>query len=742
MPKSLIIVESPAKAGTIAKFLQNRFVVKASMGHVRDLPQHDLGVDVAHDFKPLYVVDTTDKRKAKVISELREAVKAADAVYLASDHDREGEAIAWHLSQLLEKELEGKKLHRIVFNEITSKAINDSISHPADIDMPKVDAQQARRVLDRIVGYQVSPLLWKVIAKDLSAGRVQSVALRLICEREAEIKAFDPKEFWKLEADFWKDGLPPFKAVMEKWDGKKIEIPDEKTALEFVNLTKDQSAILSEIKRSVKSVEPPPPFITSTLQQEASKLLGFQAQRTMSIAQQLYEGVELGGESTGLITYMRTDSLRVSDEAIGRCKDLIKDRFGAEMQHSSTRTYKNKSSAQDAHEAIRPTDAFHTPESVAQYLSKEQLKLYTLIWQRFIATQMKAVKLQNSSAQISLDKAIFSASGNQILEEGFLKAYPHVNIPLGEQIHADYQKANALEHSDIISSQHFTSPPSRFTEASLIKELEARGIGRPSTYAAIISTIRNRKYVGMEKKSFVPTDLGNDVNRFLVDRFDSIFNVKFTAQMEDKLDEVEFSKIVWHELVKSYYDQLQKLIGEVDLKKDKSSFEQDSGMVCEVCKIGKMLIKRSKGGEFLACNQFPKCKNSKSFTREADGTIKILEPTVLEEKCPQCGSALIERTGKFGAFIACSAYPKCKFAKPKTTGIACPECKTGEVAQRKNKKGKTFYSCTRYPDCKWITNDKPLPIPCPNCGNDYVFEKYDKENGAYKECPKCKTRME
>ncbi|MDP2172555.1 MAG: type I DNA topoisomerase [Candidatus Cloacimonadaceae bacterium] len=739
MPKSLIIVESPAKAGTIAKFLQNRFVVKASMGHVRDLPKHEMGVDIAHDFRPDYVVD---KKKAKVISELREAVKAAEAVYLASDHDREGEAIAWHLSQLLEKELAGRQLHRIVFNEITSKAINESIANPGEIDMPKVDAQQARRILDRIVGYQVSPLLWKVIAKDLSAGRVQSVALRLICEREAEIKAFDPKEYWKLEADFWKDGLPPFKASIEKWDGKKIEITDEKTALEFATQTKDQKALLAEIKRSIKNVEPPPPFITSTLQQEASKLLGFQALRTMSIAQQLYEGIELGGESTGLITYMRTDSLRIADEAIASCKDLIKDRFGVELQHCSTRVYKNKSSAQDAHEAIRPTDVFHTPESVANFLSREQLRLYTLIWQRFVATQMKPVKLQNSAAQIEIGKAIFSASGNQILEEGFLKAYPHVNIPLGEQIHPDYRKTDALEHSDIVSSQHFTLPPSRFTEASLIKELEAKGIGRPSTYASIISTIRVRKYVGMEKKSFVPTDLGNDVNRFLVERFDSIFNVKFTAQMEDKLDEVELSRIVWHELVKTYYDQLQKLIGEIDLKKDKGSFEQDSGILCEVCKEGKMMIKRSKGGEFLACNKFPKCKNSKSFTRDKDGNVKILEPQILEEKCPQCGSLLMERTGKYGAFIACSAYPKCKFAKPKTTGIACPECKTGEVVQRKNKKGRTFYSCTRYPECKWITNDKPLPIPCPTCGNEFIYEKYHKDRGEYKECPKCKTQME
>ena len=739
MAKGLIIVESPAKAGTISKFLKNQFSVKASMGHIRDLPEHKLGVDVDNDFKPTYEID---KKKTKIISELREAAKSADAIYLASDHDREGEAIAWHLKETLIKELKDKPVYRIVFNEITSKAINSAIENPGTIDIPKVDAQQARRVLDRIVGYGVSPLLWKVIAKDLSAGRVQSVALRLICEREAEIQAFIPKEFWKIAADFWRGKLPKFSATLEKFNGKKLEIADEKTALELVEAIKTESAVLAEIKRTNRNVEPPAPFITSTLQQEASKILGFQAQRTMSIAQALYEGIDVGGESTGLITYMRTDSTRIAEEAVASCQGLIKERFGAAMINSSTRVYKNKQSAQDAHEAIRPTDPFRTPESLDGKLSKEQQKLYTLIWQRFVATQMKPVKLLVTTAKIEIGKALFNANGNQIVEEGFLKAYPHVNIPLGEKIHPDYINADLLEHSDLLSTQHFTSPPSRFTEASLIKELEAKGIGRPSTYASIISTIRNRKYVSMEKKSFLPSPLGNDVNRFLVENFDSIFNVKFTAEMEDKLDEVEYSHIIWTDLVRTYYDQLQALITKVDVKKEKSSFVQDSGLMCDVCKTGSMVIKRSKGGEFLSCSRYPECKNSKSFKRDEAGNIVILVPTTLDEKCPTCGNPLILRTGKFGEFIACSTYPKCKYARPKTIGVTCPDCGTGELTSRKSKTGRAFYSCNRYPECKFITNDKPLPIPCPSCGNPYIVEKYSRDRGTYKICPKCKTEME
>jgi len=738
MPKGLIIVESPAKAGTISKFLKNQYNVKASMGHIRDLPEHELGVDVSNDFKPKYV---QDKKKSKIIGELKEAAKTADAIYLASDHDREGEAIAWHLKETMKAELKDKQVYRIVFNEITSKAINNAIDQKGELDLAKVDAQQARRVLDRIVGYGVSPLLWKVIAKDLSAGRVQSVALRLICEREAEITAFIPKEYWRVEADFWKDKLPKFKATLEKFEGKKLEIPDEKTAKELVESIRNNPAELSEIKRSNRNVEPPAPFITSTLQQEASKLLGFQAQRTMSIAQALYEGVEVGSGSTGLITYMRTDSTRIAEEAVSSCQALIKDRFGASMVNSSVRVYKNKQSAQDAHEAIRPTDPFKTPESLAPYLSKEQMKLYTLIWQRFVATQMKAAKLLVTTAKISMGKAEFNASGNQISEEGFLKAYPHVNIPLGEKIDPNYTKSDLLEHSDLLSSQHFTTPPPRYTEASLIKELEAKGIGRPSTYATIISTLRNRKYVTMDKKSFLPSTLGMDVNSFLVGKFDSIFNVKFTADMENKLDEVEYSHIGWTDLVRKYYDQLQGLITKVDIKTEKQSFVQDSGLVCEVCKEGKMLIKRSKGGEFLACSNYPKCKNSKSFTRDKDGKIVISMPTTLDEKCPQCGNPLMLRTGKYGEFIACSTYPKCKYSRPKTLGVICPECGKGELTARRSKTGRAFYSCNRYPDCKYITNDKPVPIACPECGNPYIVEKYTKDEGIIKLCPKCKARM-
>lgn len=478
MAKNLIIVESPAKAHTISKFLKNEYTVKASMGHIRDLPAHDLGVDVEHDFAPKY---ETDKKKSKIIGELREAAEKADAIYLASDHDREGEAIAWHLSKVLEKQSQGKPMYRILFNEITSTAIGKAISNPGTIDIDKVDAQQARRILDRVVGYSISPLLWKVIAKDLSAGRVQSVALRLICEREAEIKAFVPKEFWRIEADFWRDELPKFKASLEKIAGKKHEIANKEEADKLMLNLKSADAILESIKRTTRNVEPPPPFITSTLQQEASKLLSFQAQRSMSIAQQLYEGIDIGGESTGLITYMRTDSTRIADEAVVACKELIAARFGESSVNPGIRVFKSKQGAQDAHEAIRPTDPARTPESIQGYLSKEQLKLYTLIWQRFVATQMKGAKVLATTAAISVGDATFSASGNQISDEGFLKCYPHVNIPLGEKIHQDYAIKNELDHSPLKQSQHFTSPPSRFTEASLIKELEAKGIGRPST---------------------------------------------------------------------------------------------------------------------------------------------------------------------------------------------------------------------------------------------------------------------
>ncbi len=735
MSKGLIIVESPAKASTISKFLDHKFDVKASMGHIRDLPTKEMGIDIEKDFAPKYVQDT---KKKKIIEALKEAVGKADAIYLASDHDREGEAIAWHLQQVLKKDIADKPVHRIVFNEITKKAIQESISHPGTVDMQKVDAQQARRILDRIVGYKVSPLLWKIIMKDLSAGRVQSVALRLICEREAEIQKFIPKEFWKIETNFYKDKLPPFKGTLERWKGKKADIENQKLASEIIKAITDKDATLLKRSDTVRSVEPPAAFITSTLQQDASRLLNITPNRTMSIAQELYEGVDMGGERSGLITYMRTDSLRIADEANITCRELIGERFGKDFVHKSIRTYKNKNTAQDAHEAIRPTDPFKTPESIAQYLSKEQLKLYTLIWQRFVATQMRPLKLKHTEANVAIGEAEFLSSGNEVSDEGFLKCWPYYNFPTGEKIADGYKPEDKLIYEPFIPSQHFTTPPSRFTEASLIKELEAKGIGRPSTYASIITTIKTRKYVILEKKSIMPTDLGIQVNRFLVERFDAIFNVKFTAEMETKLDDVEYGKVVWHQLIRQYYDQLEKLIGLVDIKQERKDTQEETDLVCELCKEGKMVIKWGRKKQYLACSRYPDCKNMKNFSKDDKGNITIDVPEILEEKCPTCGNSLIMRKGRFGEFIACSTYPKCKYSRSIGIGVTCPECGKGDVVKRSSKKGKPFYSCSTYPDCKWITNDKPVPIHCTECDSPFLFEKYSKANGEYKLCPKCK----
>ncbi len=675
MPKGIIIVESPAKANTISKFLDHKFDVKASMGHIRDLPSKEMGIDINKDFNPKYLID---QKKKKVIEALKEAVGKADSVYLASDHDREGEAIAWHLQQVLKKEIGDKPVHRIVFNEITRNAIRDSISHPGAIDMQKVDAQQARRVLDRFVGYLISPLLWRIISKDLSAGRVQSVALRLICEREAEITSFVPKEFWRIETSFHKGKLPAFKGVLDSWKGKKADIANEEQAAKIIKAINEKMATLLERKDGQRSVEPYPAFITSTLQQDASRFLNMAASKTMQVAQELYEGVDLGGERSGLITYMRTDSLRIAEEANYACRNLIEERFGKDQVHKTIRHYKNKNNAQDAHEAIRPTDPFKTPESVASYLSKDQLRLYTLIWQRFVATQMKPLKLKQTEVKVGIGEAVFSASGSEVAEEGFLKAWTYYSFPSGEKINPGYQPQDELIYEPFLPSQHLTTPPSRYTEASLIKELEAKGIGRPSTYASIITTIKVRKYVAMEKKSFLPTDLGMQVNRFLVDRFDSIFNVKFTAEMETNLDEVEYGKVVWHKLVKQYYDLLNKLIDKVDIKQEKKDLQEVTDIACDKCGEGTMVIKWANKKQYLVCNRYPECKNRKSFSRDKDGKIVIEVPTQLEEKCPQCGNPLLLRKGRFGEFIACSTYPKCKYSRSIGLGVTCPECGKGK----------------------------------------------------------------
>ena len=733
MSKNLIIVESPAKARTIGKFLDNKFVIKASMGHIRDLPKKEIGVNIQDNFKAKYVIDPG---KRKIVQELKKSVESADSVYLASDHDREGEAIAWHLTQVMQNELKDKPVHRVIFNEITRNAIRNAIKNPVSIDQNKVDSQQARRILDRIVGYNISPLLWKIITKNLSAGRVQSVALRLICEREQEINKFVPKEFWNIEVLLKKDDLPSFKATLQKWENKKIEISSKEQSDKILQEIEGNDFTIVKIKQTSRKIQPSPPFITSTLQQDSARILNFTPKRTMQIAQQLYEGINLSGETTGLITYMRTDSLRVANEALGSCRNLVSERFGAQKLNPKTRVYKNKSSAQDAHEAIRPTSAFRTPESMQAFLSKEQLRLYTLIWQKFVATQMIPVSIKSKILDIESGKAMFSATGNTIEEKGFMEVFPHIKVVLGENIDAHYQKDDLLEAEKIEGIQRFTKPPVRFTEASLIKELESKGIGRPSTYAAITSTILFRKYVILSKKKFFTTELGVTVNKFLVSNFDDFFNVSFTAKMENSLDEIEFGKLEWHQLLQEYYQSMSLLLDKVNIGKAKKDLVEDTDIICEKCG-SKMAIKWGRSGQFLACTNFPNCRNIKNFKRDEKGGIIIIEPEKINEICPKCGAELVKKKGRFGKFVACSNYPKCKFSKPLTLGIKCPECSSGEITEKKSKKGKVFYSCTNYPKCKYITNKKPIDLKCPKCDYYFLEESYSKEKGKFKKCPKC-----
>ena len=737
MGKNLIIVESPSKAKTIGKFLGSRFFAKSSMGHIRDLPKKEIGISIDDNFKPKYVVD---HGKKKIITELKKAVSEADKIYLASDHDREGEAIAWHLAEILKKEIGDKPVYRIVFNEITRNAIQQAVQNPGSIDYDKVNSQQARRILDRIVGYNLSPLLWKLITTNLSAGRVQSVALRLVCEREEEIKKFIPKEYWNIEAYLKKEDLPSFKAVLKKWDKKKIEIPNKEEAEKIFSEIKDKQFILSNIKQTSRKIQPTPSYITSSLQQDASRLLNYSAKRTMMIAQQLYEGVDIEGGTVGLITYMRTDSLRIANEALESCRNLISERFGKDKLSEKIRVYKNKSTSQDAHEAIRPTDPFRTPEGISSFLSPEQMKLYALIWKKFVATQMKPVSLKSKVLDIDVGKAQFNATGNTITDKGFMEVFPHISVSLGETIHQNYAKDDMLEAEKIDSIQNFTKPPSRYSEAALIKELESLGIGRPSTYATITNTIRVRKYVFLSQKRFFPTELGISVNKFLVSNFDSFLNVKFTAEMENDLDEIMYGKVVWYEMLKKYYGSLKELIGNIDWKQSKQQLIEETDIVCEKCQ-NKMVIRWGKNGQFLGCSNFPTCKNIKSFKRDAEGNIKIVVPETLDEECPKCGSKLLLKEGRFGKFIACSNYPKCKFTKPLTLGVKCPDCHEGEITEKRSKKGKFFYSCSRYPDCKYISNYKPLKIKCPTCENQYIEERYSNQKGNYKRCPKCGAEM-
>ncbi len=674
MSKSLIIVESPAKTKTLKNFLGGDYIVEASMGHVRDLPKKELGVDIEDAFKPKYV--SIPERKT-VLANLKKAVKDVSQVYLATDPDREGEAIAWHLEKALK--LSGAK--RIEFNEITRTAVKEALEHPRDVDIQLVDAQQARRVLDRLVGYKLSPLLWSKVKKGLSAGRVQSVAVRLICDREREIQAFVPEEYWSVTAKLTKlDANKTFDAKLIEKDGKKIKLGTEEETKQVLSELQGATYSVSNVKKREQKRNPAAPFITSTLQQEASRKLGFSNKKTMSVAQGLYEGVDLGAEgSVGLITYMRTDSVRIAGEAIAQAREFIATEYGKDYVPASPRQYKSKKSAQDAHEAIRPTSVMRKPDAIEKQLTKDQMRLYKLIWQRFLASQMESAIMDVTTVDIAAKNYTFRVTGSVIKFPGFTILYTE-GKDNGNEDEDDQQlpvlsKDEELRLLDLLSKQHFTEPPPRYNEATLVKALEERGIGRPSTYAAIISTIQDRKYVVLEEKKFMPTELGFTVTDLLVKHFPKIMDTEFTADVETKLDSVEEGEADWVKVLADFWGPFNESLVEAKEKMEKV----------------------------------------KAPARESG------------EMCPNCGLPLLIRESRYGEFLGCSGYPKCKtiVSKPKTVGVKCPKdgCE-GEIIERKSKKGKTFFGCSKYPECDFVSWDKPLDRRCPECNSVLVEKQY------------------
>ncbi len=692
MGKKLLIVESPAKAKTIQRYLGKDFIVKASMGHLVDLPEDEFGVDIEKGFKPKY---TTIKGKTKVLKEIKEAAKKSDEVYLATDPDREGEAISWHIANAL-KRIKKEGIHRVRFNEITKRAISEAVKNPDKIDENKVYAQQARRILDRIVGYTISPLLSRKFKRALSAGRVQSVALRLICDREEEIRNFVKKEYWSVEATLVKDSKE-FEAKAVAVDGKKLgkfDIPDKEAADRIVNRVSGKPFKVVKVEKRERRRKPPAPFITSTLQQEASKRFGFPAKLTMQIAQQLYEGIDVGSERVGLITYMRTDSTRVSDEAVKEVREFIAKEVGKESLPSKPRSYQEKApkSAQDAHEAIRPTSVFRTPETVKEYLTPEQYKLYDLIWRRFVASQMKDAVFNTVSVDLEAGGVTFRATGSTLKEEGFLKVYP---VEFEERLLPQLSEGEEVVAKEVKGIQHFTEPPPRYTEGTLVKALEEEGVGRPSTYATIISNIIQRGYVEKEKQRLKPTELGEFINSLLKKLFPKIVDVKFTASVEAELDKIEEGRKDWRELLKEFYfGEFKELLekAEEELKGMKG---EEIGRNCPQC--GAPLLKiHGRYGTFIACSGYPECKYKESLKEEER----------VGRKCPQCGRELVIKRGKFGRFIACSGYPECKYTEPLTFG-KCPKCGEGDIVEKRSKKGRVFYGCSRYPDCDFVSSKPP-----------------------------------
>ncbi|KPL02909.1 MAG: DNA topoisomerase I [candidate division Zixibacteria bacterium SM23_73_2] len=733
MAENLIIVESPAKTRTIKKFLGKGWQVEATKGHIKDLPQRKLGVEIDKGFLPQYVVI---KGKKRIIMKLKAEAKKASKVFLAPDPDREGEAIAWHVAQ----EIDGinSSVLRASFNEITKEAVLRGIDSAGPLDMKKVFAQQARRILDRLVGYKVSPFLWKTIYRGLSAGRVQSVALRILSEREKEIEEFISQEYWSITAFLETEKKKSFHARLFKIDGKDFSIENEKEAQGLVNDIQTKEFVVSQLKKEKKQRHPYPPYITSTLQQDSARRIFFSPKKTMTVAQQLYEGVDLGEKgSVGLITYMRTDSVRVSEEAKKNLRNYIGKNFGDRYLSEKPREYRSKKGAQEAHEAVRPTFVEYTPDEIKGYLTNDQFKLYQLIWNRFCASQMSSAWYDFVSAEIGADRYLFKASSKNLIFDGFLKVYKEIkennSSEEEEEKIPELKEGELLNLLDLQPKQHFTKPPPRFNEASLIKELEANGIGRPSTYAQILSTLKQRKYVASENKKLIPTELGLTVNRILVERFPDIFNVEFTAVMESELDKIEEGEDKWIEVLKNFYTPFEATLKKVEKEKTKikNGLEEKTDVLCEKC--GKpMIVKWGKNGKFLACSGFPECKNTKPLISEEEE--KIAE----SHKCELCGSPMVVKTGKFGRFLACSRYPDCKNTKPLSLGIKCPEKDCGgHIVERKSKRGKVFFGCSNYPECNFATWYKPLARVCPGCGVEFMVLKKSKSKGDILKCLKC-----
>ncbi|MDW7668250.1 MAG: type I DNA topoisomerase [Bacillota bacterium] len=734
MSKNLLIVESPSKARTIKKFLGSNYKVTASVGHLRDLPKSKLGIDIDNDFEPNYI---TIRGKGKVIKELKKEAKKADKIYLATDPDREGEAISWHIANILKLD-ENDKI-RIEFNEITKDAIKNAVKSPRNIDFDLVNAQQARRLLDRLVGYKISPLLWKKIERGLSAGRVQSVAVKLICDREDEIEAFEPEEYWTLDGIFDKDLKleTKFKGKLEGKKVKKVKIDNKEKANELYEDIKDgKKGKVYKVNKKNRNKRPYPPFITSTLQQDANRKLGFSTKKTMVIAQQLYEGIDLKNDGTvGLITYIRTDSYRVSDEAKSKTSGYIKQTFGEKYLYNKHKFGKNKKGAQDAHECIRPTYIEKTPDEISNSLTSDQLKLYNLIWERFISSMMSSAKYESLSIDINIKDYIFRYNGKRLVFDGFTKVYStndnYVKLP-------DIKEEEILDLIKLIKEQHFTNPPPRFNEASLVKTMEELGIGRPSTYAPTISTILYRNYVQYEENKFMPTELGRLVTKVLVENFKNIINEKFTADFENKLDLVEEGSAEWKEIIREFYDTFSKTLKKAEENIEKiEKVEIETDIKCEKCGAN-MVVKKGRFGKFLACPNYPECKNTKPYDEENG---EEAEEKISDEKCENCGANLVVKKGRYGEFLACPNYPECKFTKQitKSTGIKCPKCDDGEIVQKKSKKGRVFYGCSNYPDCDFVSWNKPIDKKCDECGSIMV-QKNLKSGGkvvcSNKDCPK------